>query len=91
MATVIDEISVCTDCIMAIANDDYTGLDYYYDEAAERRMQNIKEGIASFLPNYLVAGDDSDEFSRYDCDCCGEGLAGARHQVFVLGNEEEND
>lgn len=87
--TTLDTIQVCEDCLMAIANGDYTGLDYWYPEAeAEERHREIDAGIASFSPATLHPGDDHDEFSRRPCECCGSDLAGARHEVIVLGEEE---
>lgn len=78
---------VCVDCLMAIANDDYSGLDYYYDEAeAETRMAEIKEGIWSLSEEgkyHLAVGDD-EGFSWSGCDCCGSDLGGERHGIHLI-------
>lgn len=87
MAKVIDTGWCCEDCVQAIANDEYSGLDYHYSEPeATERMEAIKAGIAAYAPGYLVIGDDHDEFSTRRCDVCGEHLAGSRHAFSVLGD-----
>ena len=89
MAQVIDDdFMVCTDCLMAIANDDYSGLDYHYSAAeAGQRMADIKTGMDS-AGGYICCGDSDrdEEFSTRDCDCCGCYLAGSRHHCVVLGD-----
>jgi hypothetical protein len=87
MATLIDELSVCGDCIDAIANDDFTALDYHYSgEESAKRMRQIKRGITYLSTlGQLCAGDLESEFSTAPCDCCGSRLAGERHAVTVLG------
>ena len=87
MVNVIDDnFMVCTDCLMAIANDDYTGLDYSYNQQeAFQRMTQIKYGIESTEGHICVGDYDKDEeFSRQDCECCGTHLAGTRHHCVVL-------
>lgn len=75
---------VCSDCIQAIANDDYTGLDYYDEpKAAERREKEIRAGLAALGPNVVTSGE-FEEFSSDECDCCGTHLAGERHGIAVL-------
>lgn len=90
MEVVNDDYMVCAECMMAIANDDFSGLDYYYspDDAAER-MAEIKQGMAE-AGGYIVVGNSGqdEEFSRRTCDCCGDYLAGTRHHCTVLSNEE---
>lgn len=58
MVKVIEEnFMVCCDCLSAIACDDYTGLDYHYNESeAEKRMEEIKRGIEN-AGGYIVYGD----------------------------------
>ena len=81
---IADDLLVCTDCTMAIANDDYTGLDYHYGPAeSERREAEIRAGIAS-MGGYPVIGDEYG-FSWRPCDCCGTELGGDRHECAVLG------
>lgn len=81
-----DQFMVCSDCAMAIANDDYTGLDAYLDEEeAEMRMNHIKESIAS-VEGWICIGDPENDidFSVQSCDCCKVKLAGYRHQMVVM-------
>lgn len=83
---VIGEYSVCGECLQAIANDDYFGLDYYYTpETATIRQQAIKDGMQSLGPG-LIAGGTDFGFCRTPCDCCGDKLHGNRYQVIQLGN-----
>lgn len=95
MIVVQDDLWLCTDCLLAAVNDDYTGLDYHYDEQeADKRMKKIQAGLDE-LGTHLVPDFDSDtgegieEFSRTTCDCCGEWRAGERHRFAVLGEKEE--
>jgi hypothetical protein len=87
MAKILDDdFMVCADCIQAIANDDYSSLDYYYNEQeAADRMAAIKAGMEA-SGGYIATGnsDFDAEFSRRPCDCCGSSLAGSRHHCVVL-------
>ena len=85
------DIWLCADCLQAAVNDDYTGLDYYYEaKEAEERETAIRKGLNKLGPN-LVPDFDSEtddgieEFSSCGCDCCGSGLAGTMHRFAVLG------
>lgn len=73
----------CSDCVQAIANDDYSGIDYYASSEAESdaRVAEIKAGIAA-VPGYLVVGEEYG-FSWRPCAVCGA-LAGDRHEVSYL-------
>ncbi len=94
MQVVQDNLWLCEDCLFAAVNDDYSGLDYYYNpEDAEKRMQEIKAGLAELpylAPNFdSETGDGIDEFSSRRCDCCGSNLAGGRHRFAQLGPDED--
>lgn len=82
-----DSFMVCIDCIMAIVNDDYTGLDYHYSEQeSNQRMKAIQDGISN-TEGQIVTGDElNDTFSHKPCDCCGSNLAGTRYHCRVLGD-----
>lgn len=84
--SVLDEnFMVCTDCLMIIANDDASGLDYALDEdAAAVREQEIRESIAE-AGGYISTGDSDkdDEFSAAACACCGTRDAGKRHHCIL--------
>ena len=79
---------VCTDCIMVIANNDYTGLDYHYDEEESwQRMDEIKQGMAELGANIVCMDETPDDFCTMSCDCCGTHLAGKRHYVADISDE----
>lgn len=78
MAHIIDdELWVCIDCLMIIANDDASGM----DDATEAR---IRSAIAR-INGYIVCGDETDEFSHNRCDVCN-GLPGALYRCAILGD-----
>ena len=83
----VDYGLACDDCVQAIANDDYTGIDYYSSSEAETdaRIAEIKAGIEA-VPGYLVVGNEYG-FHWDTCDVCGC-LAGNRHAVGYLIDEE---
>ena len=70
-------IWVCEDCLMAIANDDYTGF------ASDVQVEATKRGLEQ-LDN-PTPGELTREFSSYPCGCCGTPLSGSRHEVFEIG------
>lgn len=77
---------VCGDCLMAIANGDYTGLDYYYSpDEADLRVEEINAGISRLSEEngYIMTGDGENDLtlSYKPCDCCGADLDGERHEV----------
>jgi len=79
-----DEFMVCVDCLMVIANGDYSGL--AIDPSTEdQRTKEINDGLDS-VEGYVACGDsDKDhDFSSRSCDCCGSHLAGSRHHCVVL-------
>jgi hypothetical protein len=76
---IISGLKVCDDCTIAIANDDYSGM----DDATEVK---VREGIELLSKRgWPVIGDETDEFSWDRCDCCN-GLPGRRHECSLLGN-----
>lgn len=79
MAKVIDEIMVCQDCLMVIANNDWTGID-------DSDIKRVKAGIEA-IEGYACPGDSEkdEDFSWRGCDCCN-GLAGSRHHIVILGD-----
>jgi hypothetical protein len=81
---------VCEDCLQAIANDDYTGLDYHYRwEEADQRMADIKAGLARLGQVYTGDSRRDQEFSPARCGCCGTDRAAPRHHCWV--EEKESD
>ena len=86
MLVKIDTLAFCADCTMVAVNGDYTGLDYHYsEEDAEKRKQEIDNGLAVLGAVYYDDNRESDEFSTRKCDCCGTHLAGRRDYFIVLG------
>jgi hypothetical protein len=72
----IERKKVCGDCLIAIANDDYTGMD---DETEAR----VKDGIAA-VKGYWVAGNEEHGFSWQPCECCKSHLAGDRYEASII-------
>ncbi len=64
----------CSDCVQAIAYDDYTGMEYYAEVAVRAGLERIGE--------WLIVGDELG-FSSRSCAVCG-GMAGDRHAVGYL-------
>lgn len=93
MKVIQDDLWLCTDCLMAAVNDDYSGLDYYYKEPeATERMNKIKAGLHRLGPHLVCdvnpeTWDGVDEFRRGPCSCCGSPLAGTMHRFAVLGED----
>ena len=80
----MDDLWFCVDCLHAIVNNDYTGLDYYLEEPqSTERMNHIKDCISKLPGNPVYTGND-DEFSRLPCECCGEKLHGERYEFNIL-------
>ncbi|MDZ7854201.1 MAG: hypothetical protein U5L98_16590 [Halomonas sp.] len=89
-----DEFMVCTDCLMIIANDDASGLDYSLgEEEGAAREQEIRKAIAVIQreEGQIAVGDGDRyvEFSSRPCACCGIRLAGPRHHFVILGSDRE--
>lgn len=84
----IDNLAFCEDCTQAAVNDDYTGLDYHYNEQeAEQRQADIEAGLSRLSLLGAVCYDSTqerDEFSSRPCDCCGSRLAGGRDYFLIL-------
>jgi len=74
---------VCDDCIIAIANDDYSGMDDERDAAVRAGLERINSKYG-----YLVAGDETTEFTWRSCDCCGAG-GGRRHRAVAMAKGKE--
>lgn len=88
LTVVDDEFYVCVDCIMVIANGDYSGLDYQFgndEDAIEARIAEIDAGIEN-AGGFICAGDSErdESFSSRDCDCCGSRLAGSRYHCVLF-------
>lgn len=70
MKIIQDDLWLCTDCLMAAVNNDYTGLDYYYKESeATKRMEEIQAGLEKLGP-HLVPFFNTEEENGYWCSDC---------------------
>lgn len=90
MKVIDDNFLVCTDCIMVIANGDYSELNYYYpdndDADPDKRAEEIDAGIENAGGRIVPGNPEYDkEFSSRPCDCCGSHLAGHRHHCVIIG------
>ncbi len=91
MAHVIeDDLEACTDCLMAIANGDYSGM----DDATEKRVRAAIDEWSKRGTLVPSGGEDDEEhFSWQSCDVCDSHLGGNRSKVALLGDggEDEDD
>jgi hypothetical protein len=72
MPVTFADLSVCADCLIAIANGDYSGM-------TEERAREVKAGIAA--RSHLVSGTAELGFSWTPCDVCHSTLHGDRHEA----------
>jgi hypothetical protein len=70
----------CDDCVMAIANDDYSGM-------SDVKASLTREGIAR-IGRHIVVGEEYG-FSWRGCDVCGVNLGGNKHIVGYLQSGTE--
>ncbi len=72
-----DDLLACQDCVIAIANDDYSGMD-------DKQEAKTRKGIESWgVKGYLVVGEEVG-FTHDGCDICDDNLAGDKHMVSLL-------
>lgn len=82
MAKIQEYGLACEECVQAIANDDFTGLDYYLSAAdAAKREKEIRAGINS-AGGFLIVGEELG-FTCDGCDICGSSSAGDKHTVHI--------
>jgi hypothetical protein len=70
-----EELSVCSDCLIMVANNDPSGID-------ERDYKRVTSAVRALGPHAVADGEDLG-FSWRDCECC-QGLAGERYKVAIL-------
>jgi hypothetical protein len=73
-------ISVCQDCLIAITNGDFSGMDEGQAEATEKGMYRLTGSHRV----YLIAGDTEHGFSVNKCDCCRSKMHGDRFEALVM-------
>lgn len=84
MVTVIaDDLSVCVDCVLLIANGEVTDSDGndIAEEVAARQVAVWGDDNTGLV---LSGTDDEPFFSSSACDGCGSDLAGDRMKAAVL-------
>lgn len=67
--------SICTDCLMIVANDDDSGI----PNPTAHRAAMARESWEGYA---LLPGDGSSSFSWSRCDGCGEQISGDRHAAW---------
>lgn len=74
----------CSDCIMAIANGDTSGIEDY-----DRWVDGVESTDATEDGKYTVIVTDDGEsswFTSMSCDYCSSGLAGDRYEITFIEN-----
>ena len=85
MRIAIDGLMLCDDCLLCACNGDTSGV-------PDERVDAVERGVAELGP-HLVPNFDSEtgrgihEFSRSQCDACGERGHGSRHEFAVLADD----
>lgn len=75
---ILFDLEVCSDCLMAIANCDYSGMDEQTEQAVRLGTARLEQN-----GNYLVIGDKEFGFSSRRCDCCRQ-FPGDRFEAHLL-------
>ena len=85
-------IIACTDCY-TYATGDTSSFDYYYDEEeAENIINHIEEYTTELCDEYgYMTIGDSLGFSPSACRCCGSSLAGDRHELIFIDNNQTKE
>ena len=80
---VINEVSVCTDCVHVLMYGDFSGLDMLPAMDAEQRKELILAGMNELegLPVY----SHGKGFCVDSCECCMEKGYGERYVFNILG------
>lgn len=75
------EYEVCHDCLIALANDDYTGIE------SDRHAKHVADSLAALMREYRHVIPDGAEygFSNDRCECCGA-LPGNRYRVLCFND-----
>lgn len=73
------EFAVCEDCLIAIANDDYSGMSEDQEKATREGIEYLTKEYGYLIPDGAEYG-----FSHRRCECC-DGLPGDRYRVISFG------
>jgi len=85
----ITTIEACSDCF-TYASGDLSSFDYYYsEEEAEKLISHIEERTTELCEElgYMTTGD-SRGFSNSRCECCNSHLAGDRHELIFINDND---
>lgn len=74
----ITEIEVCGDCLIAVANDDYTGMSDQQESATRGGLTALHNEHDQVIPEGVALG-----FSHRECECC-RALPGERYTMNLL-------
>ena len=75
MTEIIENLWICVDCYVAIANADFSGMDGETARAVRSGLEN--GGLWALISD----GENSDPFSMSPCDCCKSHLGGERFKA----------
>jgi len=78
LQVIADGLRACADCALAIANDDYSGMDDEREDQVRTAVHHL------YTDGYPVIGDELG-FSWQGCDCCHSGLGGDMYELSILG------
>ena len=73
------EYEVCENCLIALANDDYSGMSNEEEEATTHGLVTLSNKYEQVIADGAEYG-----FSVYPCECCGA-LPGNRFRVLTKG------
>lgn len=95
MKVILSDIWLCSECMIAAVNDDYSGLSYHLNPTkAKEREDTIRAGLITLGPNLVPDFSENEGYMRYtssSCDCCQTSLYGERYRFAVLGEGEEKN
>lgn len=69
----------CKDCMIAIANNDYSGMDSEVCRSVDKSIRYLEQKYG-----YPIIGDNLG-FMHCGCDCCGSKLHGDKYELRTLG------
>jgi len=79
--------TVCDECTVGLANDDWSHLDYHHEaDEADEVMTRITAMLE--ILGWLVPVGDADEPGYFDCGVCGEIQCGGGHLWKGLSDDE---
>jgi len=88
VTVIADDLSVCVDCLLFIANCDVSEERPGIADDIAREWPGVADGSVTLVAGGASDTDDSDGqgFSWHACDGCGSTLGGDRHVATALRN-----